>query len=158
MLTKAMHRLRDVMPKELIRSYILHIILLQNLLHLLDWVNGFLQSDKVVNAWHSIRSSMLAYHANYVPLVSHRVLSQVSVKAMRSKLIVILLLATPTRCRTTNATRPTAGPEAEFRNTIICVRYLTDCVLLFRYRSHADSTRVYMPQYLQRFHCTKIPF
>lgn len=114
-----------------------------------------MQSHEAANAWESMRSSMLAYRGNSIPRESHRMLSQVSVKAMRLIPIRILLVFTAALCRTTNATRSTAGPEVEFRNAIPCVWYLTACALLFRYGSHADSTIVYMQEYLQRFYETK---
>jgi hypothetical protein len=39
----ALWTLRDVVPRELIRADILHVMLLGNLEHLMDWIKGFLE-------------------------------------------------------------------------------------------------------------------
>jgi len=154
----ALWTLRDVIPWELVRSDILHTILLGNLQHLLDWIKEFLESHDRLNAFDSIWSSMAPYPGNYVLRKSYQLLSQVSGKEMRSILMVILGVFTASLRRKTNAVRPPAGQEQDFRKAITCVRYLTDFALLSRYRSHTDSTIGYMEQYLQQFHKTKDVF
>jgi len=157
-ITNALWTLRDVIPWELVRSDILHTILLWNLPHLLDWIKGFLESHDRLNAFDSIWSSMAPYPGNYVSRKSYWLLSQVSGKEMRSILMVILGVCTASLRRKTNAVRPTAGQEQDFRKAITCMPYLTDFVLLSQYRSHTDSTTRYMEEYLQQFHKTKDMF
>jgi len=154
----ALWTLRDVMSRELVRSDILHTILLGNLQHLLDWIKGFLDSHNRLSAFDSIWSSMAPYPMSYVPQKSYRLLSQISGKEMRSILIIVLGVFTAFLHWKTNTPRPTAGQEQDFRKAITCMLYLIDFALLSQYRSHTDSTIGYMQEYLQQFHKTKDVF
>jgi len=145
-ITNTLWILRDVIPRELVRSDILHVILLENLQYLLDWIKGFLDSHDRLSAFDSIWSSMAPYPSCYVPQKSYRLLSQVSSKEMRSILMIILGVLMAALRRKTNTPRPTAGQEPDFRKAITCVWYLTDFALLFRYRSHTYSTIGYIQE------------
>ena len=130
-------------------------MILGNLQHLMEWINGFLEFHNRLPALDNSWSSLPHYPGNYELCKSYRLLSQVSGKEMRSILMVILSVFTPALRRKTDTQCPTSSQEWEFKRAISCVRYLTDFVLLFRYRSHTDSTIGYMWKYLQEFHRTK---
>jgi len=157
-ITNTLWILRDVMPRELVRSDILHTILLGNLQHLLDWIKGFLDRHDRLSTFDSIWSSIVPYPGSYVPRKSSRLLSQVSGKEMRVILMIILGVFTASLCQKTNTPYPTAGQDQDFRKAITCVWYLTDFPLLSQYRSHTDSTIGYMQEYLRQFHKTKDVF
>jgi len=65
-ITNALWTRRDVIPRELVRSDIVHMILLGNLQHLLDWIKGFLDSHDRLSAFDSIWSLMAPYPSCYV--------------------------------------------------------------------------------------------
>jgi len=156
--TNALWTLKDVVPNELIRSDILHTMILGNLQHLMEWIKGFLEFHNRLPAFDNIWSSLPPYPGNYMPHKSYRLFCQLSGKEMRSILMVILSVLTAALRRKTDTQRPTTSQEWEFKRAITCVRYLTDFALLSWYRSHTDSTIGYMQEYLQEFHCTKDVF
>ena len=121
------------MPRELVRSDILHTILLGNLQHLLDWIKGFLDSHIRLSAFDSIWSSMAPYPVSYVLWKSYWLLSQISGKEMRSILMIILGVFTASLRQKRNMPRPTARQEQDFGKGITCVQYLTDFALLSQY-------------------------
>jgi len=86
----ALWSLQDTVPHQLIRSDILHTMLLGNLQHLMDWITGFLKYHNRLPAFDDVWSSLPRYPGIHVPHKSYRLLSQLSGKEMRSILMVIL--------------------------------------------------------------------
>ena len=157
-INNALWTLRAVTSIELIRSDILHTILLGNLEHLMNWIIGFLEVNGRLYAFDDIWRMTPSYPGNRLPQKPYRQLTQIAGKEMRAILKIILAVFTASPRRNTDTTRPTATQQREFKNAIECVRYLTDFSLLSRYRSHRESTVQYMRDYLQRFHDTKDVF
>ncbi|KAF8415030.1 hypothetical protein EV426DRAFT_579132 [Tirmania nivea] len=113
----ALWTLKGAVPQELIRSDILHTMLLENLQHLMDWIKGFLESHNRLLAFDNIWSSLPRYSGNHVPRKSYRLLSQLFGKEMRSILRVILGVFTASLCCKTDTARLTAALGARFQES-----------------------------------------
>ena len=132
-INNALWTLWAVTPIELIRSDILHPILLSNLEHLMNWIIRFLEVNGRLHVFDDIWKMTTSYPGNNLPQKPYRQLTQIQGKEMRAILKIILAIFTSSLRRNMDTTRPTAAQQREFKKVIECVRYLTDFVLLSRY-------------------------
>ena len=145
----------NVNPPDLGRADILHNILLRVLVHVMDWIEGFLEHYDQINAFDYVWHWLPPYPGVVVPTKSYRMVSQWSGKELRHFVRVILDTFTVALRWTTNQPYPTGSQVQEFNTAIQCVRSMTDFYLMTQYDSHTDKTVSYMQKYLGEFHETK---
>ena len=136
----ALWTLRGIIMAEIIRSNILHTILLGNLQHLMNWITSFLEVYGRLHAFDEVWKMMPPYLGNISPTKPYRQITQVTVKEITAVLKVILAVFTASLRRNTDTARPTPLQQQHFKTAIECVRYLTDFTVLSRYRSDSEST------------------
>jgi len=133
----------------------LHNILLGVLVHIMDWIQVFLEHHDRINAFDHIWRWLPPYPEFVVPTKLYRMVSQWSGKEMRHFARVILGTFMVALWQTTNQPHPTGSQVQEFNAAIQCVRNMTDFYLITQYDSHTDKMVSYMQKYLHEFHETK---
>jgi len=154
-LENALWSVPNVNPPDLVQADILHNILLRVLVHMMDWIQGFLEHHDQINAFDHVWRRLPPYPGFVVPTKSYRMVSQWSGKEMRHFVRVILGTFTVALRRTTNQPHPTGSQVQEFNKAIQCVRSMSDFYLMTQYDSHTDKTVSYMQKYLREFHGRK---
>src|SRR6266576_3849817 len=117
----ALWTLRGITPAEIVRSDILHTMLLGNLQHLMNWITGFLEVHGRLHAFDEVWKTMPPYPGNILPGKPYHQITQVTGKEMRAVLKVILAVFTASLRRNTDAVRPTPGQQQQFKTAIECV-------------------------------------
>ena len=108
-------------PPDLVRADILHNILLGVLVHMMDWIQGFLEHYDRINAFDHVWRRLPPYLGFVVPTKSYRMVSQWSGKEMRYFTRVILGTFTVALQWTTNQPHPTGSQVQEFNTAIQCM-------------------------------------
>ena len=143
-LENALWSVPNMNPPDLVRADILHNILLGVLVHMMDWIQGFLEHHDRINAFDHIWHWLPPYPGFVVPTKSYWMVSQWSAKEMWHFARVILGIFTVALWWTTNQPHPTGTQVQEFNTAIQCVHSMTDFYLMSQYDSYTDKTVSYM--------------
>ncbi|KAF8431879.1 hypothetical protein BGX38DRAFT_1227804, partial [Terfezia claveryi] len=124
-INNALWHISNCEPHTLVRMDTLHTILLGMLTHLMKWIQEFLDH---------IRTSYMFNH------IWSRSVSQWQSKEMHNLLWVLLAVFTATLSRRSDTLAIETRHKASYHKAILCVRYLTDFILIAQYKLHPSRT------------------
>jgi len=128
------------------------MLLLGILIHLMKWVQEFLEYVGRMTTFDHIWSRLPPFPRFTRPNKAYRSVTQWQAKEMRNLLRFLLGVFTAALSRTTDAD-PIASRHKPFcHKAILCVRYITDYILISQYPLHSPRTIQSMKDYLEDFH------
>ncbi|KAF8415574.1 hypothetical protein BGX38DRAFT_1074797, partial [Terfezia claveryi] len=125
-------------PHTLVRGDTLHTLYLGMLKHLMKWIQEFLDHIGRLTVFDHIWSRLPPFPGFTRPNKAYRSVSQWQGKEMRNLLRVLLAVF--------------AAALTSCHKAILCVRYITDFILIAQYKVHTPGTIQSMKDYLEDFH------
>jgi len=115
----------------------------------MDWIQGFLNKHRRLEAFDEVWKALPPYPGFLVPKKAYREVTQWQGKEMRNLGRCVLgVLAVVLR-------QPGSAQLIPFKSPLGCVRALVDFNMMAQYRSHTVETITYMEDYLDTFHNMK---
>ena len=145
-------------PHEIVRPDTLHTLLLGILTHLMKWVQEFLEYVGRMTIFDHVWSRLPPFPGFTRPNKAYRSVTQWQGKEMRNLLRVLLGVFTAALSRTTDADPIAPRHKPLCHKAILCVRYITDYILIAQYQVHTPGTIQSMRDYLEDFHNHKDVF
>ncbi|KAF8414436.1 hypothetical protein EV426DRAFT_579176 [Tirmania nivea] len=139
-------------PYGIVRPDMLHTLLLRILTHLMKWVLDFLEHIGRLTIFDHLWSRLPPFPEFTRPNKAYRSISQWQGKEMRNLLRVLLGVFTAVLSQTTDITPIVSRHKSSCRKAILCVRYITDFMLMAQYQTHTLGTIQSMKDYLSDFH------
>ena len=138
-------------PQEIVKPDILHTLYRGMLVHLMKWIMKFLTLIGRANTFDHLWSHLPPYPGFTRPNKPYRSVSKWQGKEMRNLLRVILGVFTAALSRTSDLQPLSPQHNALAQQAILCVRYLSDFIILAQYRVHTENSIQSMVGYLKDF-------
>ena len=157
-INNAFWHIPNLEPHELVKPDTLHTLLLGMLVHLMNWVMEFLTVVGRLTTFDHLWSRLPPYPGFTRPNKAYRSVSQWQGKEMRNLLRVLLGVFAASLSRTSGVKPLSPTNKALAYEAILCVRYLTDFIILAQYKIHTSESIKNMRDYLADFHKYKEVF
>jgi len=145
-------------PHEIVRPDILHVLLLSMLVHLMKWVQEFLDHVGRLTIFDHTWSRLSPFPGFSRPNKAYRSVSQWQGKEIRNLCHVLLAAFAAALSQTSDTSAMASQHKVLCHNAILCVWYLTDFILMAQYRVHTHGIIESIKDYLQDFHAYKDVF
>ena len=157
-INNALWHLTNFQPHDLIKPHTLHTLYLGILTRLMKWVRDFLNHVGRLTIFDYLWSRLPPFPGFTRPTKAYRSVSQWTGKEMRNLLRVILGVFTASLSRTSDVAPLSPRNKPLAHKAILCVRYITDFIILAQYKIHTTDSIKSMNDYLQDFHKYKEVF
>ena len=145
-------------PQDIVKPDILHTLYMGMLVHLMKWIFELLTHLGRATTFDHLWSRLPPYLGFTPPNKAYRSVTQWTGKEMRNLLKVVLGVFTASLSRTSGLEPLEARNKPLAHKAILCVRYLTNFMILNQYRVHTAGSIQFMFDYLQDFHKHKEVF
>ena len=157
-INNALWHITNFQVHQIVKPDILHTLLLSILVHLMKWIQEFLQYVGRLTVFDHIWSRLPPYPGFTRPNKAYRSVTQWQGKEMRNLLRVILGVFAASLSRTSDAPPLNTRLRTLSNKAILCVRYISDFILLAQYKTHTPGSIQSMKDYLEDFHKYKEVF
>ena len=148
----------NCLPSELVRPDALHTLLLGMLVHLMKWVQEVLYYIGRINAFDSVWSRLVPYLGCNRTNNSYCSGTQWQDKGLLNLLLVLLVVFTAALSRISEVDAIPARYKTLCQRAVLCVRYISDFILIAPYQLDTTGTIESMQDYLTEFHKHKDVF
>ena len=142
-------------PHKIVQADTLHTLLLGILIHFMKWVQEFIVYVGPKTIFDHIRSRPPLFSGSTRPNLVYHSITQWQEKEIRNHLQVLFGVFTAVLSRMTDTDLIAPRHKTLCNKAILCVRYITDYILISQYQVHTPRTIQSIRDYLEEFHKDK---